>query len=418
MIKKGRTVLAGLAMAGAGGFAMPAQAGDGFYLGLEGGANFANKEKFKGYDFDGGLLGVPVEDGTVIARDKFKTGWLGGVTLGVATRSGLRPELEFVYREDKFDKGNVLPGAFGPTLLSTDNLHGEQNVEAAMLNLWLDLAKSSSVHPYIGGGGGYARFRIKNVQYGDTPELRRDHDDIFAWQAGAGLDFDLTERFDLGLGYRYFHTDKAKFNAVRAQPDAEQTTHYRSHAALLSMRYSFGASEPPPAAPPMEQVAVVPVQEPPAPPPPPPPPPCQIPEPGQPMTLEGCKAGDTLVLRGVNFEFDKATLAPNAKTILDQVTLALAARTDIKVEIAGHTDSKGSDIYNESLSRRRADSVRQYFIGHGIDASRMTTMGYGETRPVADNESDAGRELNRRVELKITQGGAGVTVAPPAGTTQ
>ena len=169
-------------------------------------------------------------------------------------------------------------------------------------------------------------------------------------------------------------------------------------------------------APPPEQVAVVPVQEPPAPPPPPPPPPCRSPEPGQPITLDGCKAGDTIVLRGVNFEFDKATLAPNAKTLLDEVGKALAGRTDIKVEIAGHTDAKGSDLYNESLSRRRADSVRQYFIGQGIEAGRMTTMGYGETQPVADNETEAGRELNRRVELKITEGGAGVTVAPPAGT--
>jgi len=159
---------------------------------------------------------------------------------------------------------------------------------------------------------------------------------------------------------------------------------------------------PPPA--PEQPVKVVPVaQAAPAapPPPPPPPPPCLPPAAGQPIDLDGCKAGDTIVLRGVTFDFNKARLTPNAKTILNQVADALVARKDIDVEIDGYTDSVGSDSYNLKLSQRRADSVKQYLIGRGIDAGRMTTKGYGETKPIASNKTDEGREMNRRVELKI-----------------
>ena len=135
---------------------------------------------------------------------------------------------------------------------------------------------------------------------------------------------------------------------------------------------------------------------------PPPPPPCKTPEAGQRVDLSGCGVGDTIVLHGVNFEFDKATLTVNAKTILDGVADALTSAPGINVEIGGHTDSRGSDEYNEKLSERRSESVMQYLIGRGVAAERMSAHGYGESTPVADNETDEGRELNRRVELKVT----------------
>ncbi|MGQ0620570.1 MAG: OmpA family protein [Panacagrimonas sp.] len=144
-----------------------------------------------------------------------------------------------------------------------------------------------------------------------------------------------------------------------------------------------------------------------------PPPKCKAPEPGQPVSLDGCGVGDTIVLRGVNFDFDKSTLTVNAKTILDGVAEALKKRPDIKVEIGGHTDAKGSDDYNLKLSGRRSKSVRDYLAKVGVAAERMTSKGYGESMPVADNETDDGRELNRRVELKVTESSGGVTVAPP-----
>ena len=110
----------------------------------------------------------------------------------------------------------------------------------------------------------------------------------------------------------------------------------------------------------------------------------------------------TMVLQGVNFEFDEDRLTLNAKTLLDQVAGALTKRSDIKIELEGHTDSKGSDTYNQALSEARAASVKRYLIERGVDGGRMSTVGYGETMPVADNTTDEGRELNRRVQLKVT----------------
>ena len=191
---------------------------------------------------------------------------------------------------------------------------------------------------------------------------------------------------------------------------------YETQTALLTLRYAFGGTPkeaPPPEAPP---VAVVQAEPAPPPPPPPPPPPCESPKPGQPFSLEGCEVGQTLVLHGVNFEFDKSRLTVNAKTLLDMVADALLARQDIQVEIAGHTDSKGADAYNQKLSESRADAVKVYLVERGITGTRMTTVGYGETKPVADNATDEGRELNRRVELRVTSSnpadGPAPTVAP------
>lgn len=119
------------------------------------------------------------------------------------------------------------------------------------------------------------------------------------------------------------------------------------------------------------------------------------------IDLRGCEAGDVLVLRGVNFEFDEDRLTVNARTLLDDVVAALEAAPEIEVEIAGHTDSLGSEAYNQGLSERRARAVREYLVSQGIDAERLSERGYGEAEPIADNDSEEGRELNRRVELRV-----------------
>lgn len=143
-------------------------------------------------------------------------------------------------------------------------------------------------------------------------------------------------------------------------------------------------------------------------------PPCKKPLPGERVSLAGCGAGAVFVLNGVSFEFDKARLTPNAKTILDGVSDELQTFADIKVELSGHTDSRGADSYNQRLSEARAESVLEYLVSKGIVESRMTAVGFGESQPVADNNTDEGREQNRRVELKIISGGAAEPTAPAA----
>jgi outer membrane protein OmpA-like peptidoglycan-associated protein/plastocyanin len=144
----------------------------------------------------------------------------------------------------------------------------------------------------------------------------------------------------------------------------------------------------------------------PAPPPLPPPPPVATPcqaQPGETITLAGCATGDTLVLHGVTFEFNKATLTPDARALLDQVVTALKARDDIKVEVDGHTDGIGSEAYNQKLSEARAGSVKKYLVDGGIGDTRLTAKGFGKTMPIADNSTEAGRDLNRRVELRVVE---------------
>ena len=140
--------------------------------------------------------------------------------------------------------------------------------------------------------------------------------------------------------------------------------------------------------------------------------PCKAPAAGEKVSLAGCGTGDVIVLRGVNFEFDKSRLTSNAKTILDGVATELLAYPGIIIELGGHTDAKGSDEYNQKLSEQRAAAVVSYFASKGVSEDRMTSAGFGEAQPVADNETEEGRELNRRVELKITAGSGVVTPAP------
>jgi outer membrane protein OmpA-like peptidoglycan-associated protein len=108
-------------------------------------------------------------------------------------------------------------------------------------------------------------------------------------------------------------------------------------------------------------------------------------------------------LRNIFFDFDKATLRPESKTELERVYTLLIENPRMKVRVAGHTDSQGSDEYNQRLSEARAKSVQDYLISRGIPANRLAFIGYGESRPIDTNDTDEGRQNNRRVELEILE---------------
>ena len=109
-----------------------------------------------------------------------------------------------------------------------------------------------------------------------------------------------------------------------------------------------------------------------------------------------------VITKRIHFEFDKSVIRPISFRILDAVVDIMKENPDIrKVRVEGHTDSKGSDAYNIKLSQRRSNSVRDYLISHGIEADRLVGVGYGETRPVATNDTAEGRAQNRRVEFTI-----------------
>jgi outer membrane protein OmpA-like peptidoglycan-associated protein len=108
-----------------------------------------------------------------------------------------------------------------------------------------------------------------------------------------------------------------------------------------------------------------------------------------------------LILRGVNFAFNSFELSSRAKAILDKELTILQEVPDAKFEIAGHADSIGSEVYNQILSERRAESVKDFLVSRGVSRNRITVMGYGESVPIASNDTEEGRAQNRRVEMNI-----------------
>ncbi len=140
-----------------------------------------------------------------------------------------------------------------------------------------------------------------------------------------------------------------------------------------------------------------------APPPPPPvvveapPPPVGIPPP-----VTEIKDDKIELKQKVEFDVAKATLLPDSKTLLDEVVTIMKDHPEIeRIRIEGHTDSDASDAYNLKLSNDRAAAVRAYLESKGIEGKRMESKGFGESKPVADNTTEAGKDDNRRVEIHI-----------------
>jgi outer membrane protein OmpA-like peptidoglycan-associated protein len=117
--------------------------------------------------------------------------------------------------------------------------------------------------------------------------------------------------------------------------------------------------------------------------------------------MKKIKIGESIVLRNIFFDYDKATLRDESTAELERLREILVDNPTIKVEISGHTDNVGSDAYNLDLSDRRAQSVVSYLVEKGIDESRMIAKGYGEGQPLATNDTPEGRQENRRTEFKI-----------------
>jgi outer membrane protein OmpA-like peptidoglycan-associated protein len=139
-----------------------------------------------------------------------------------------------------------------------------------------------------------------------------------------------------------------------------------------------------------------PTPPPPAPPPPPPPKPAPAPAPPP-----APKVIDKLTLQ-VLFDVDKSTITEAGQKELQKAVPFVKKYLGAKMEVEGHTDSTGTDAYNQKLSERRAAAVKDYLIKEaGVESSKITAVGYGESRPVADNKTAAGRTQNRRVEILI-----------------
>jgi outer membrane protein OmpA-like peptidoglycan-associated protein len=207
---------------------------------------------------------------------------------------------------------------------------------------------------YIGAQGGY---------YRDVSGPMSD--DGAGFNAGGGVNFTIAENTTFGVFGRY---DYMNLVAAPRSDVARQLV-----LAGLTLQHVF---EPPP--PPPERV----VQ---APPPPPPAP----------------RPTRKIVLRGVNFDFDKSNIRADARPILDEAIRTLQEEHDVNLSVEGHTDAIGTDAYNQRLSERRAHAVADYLAAGGLRRNRLRVEGFGESKPVATNATEDGRAQNRRVELHV-----------------
>jgi outer membrane protein OmpA-like peptidoglycan-associated protein len=199
------------------------------------------------------------------------------------------------------------------------------------------------------------------------------------FSVGGGVDFNVTPQVAIGLFGRWnraYMSPRPKDLGPTQASDERFGEDARWATFGVGLKYAFNGPVAAPA-------------------PPPPPPVAQAPAP-PPAPVK-----KKIVLRSVHFDFDKSTIRPDAAPVLNEAVATLKAEGGIAVIVEGYTDSVGTDAYNLKLSHRRADAVRQYLVKHGIPANRITTEGFGESRPVASNDTADGRAQNRRVELRV-----------------
>lgn len=276
-------------------------------------------------------------------------------------------------------------------------------------------ARDAVVSPYITAGIGL----LRNAPDGGDKE----HFEMA--QAGLGLFINVAEKKNGALKFALRPEVKARW-AFPSGNDPQDK--YLDYLAGLGFQFSFGDARPEPAPPaPAPQPA-------PLPPPPPPPQPeaprdtdgdgvidprdkCPDTPRGVAVDTDGCPRRGAATLQGVTFEFNSSNLTPASRPVLEEVAADLKRYPRLKIELQGHTDSVGADAYNMKLSAERANAVRVYLIEQGVPEQQLTSRGYGETQPVADNKTDEGRAQNRRVVMNVLENPGDVDVKVEAPNT-
>ena len=225
------------------------------------------------------------------------------------------------------------------------------------------------VKPFVVAGFG------ANILRTSSPQMQNDVDQAYHW--GLGVRFAASERIDLRIDGRQ-----------EIVPDRTHNGATSDFEFLVGATYRIGSIDRP--LPPRPPPVVVEDD------PPPPPPPVVVPVP-QPEPIAE--------LAGIGFELDSAVISIDSAPILERAYQMLSKHPELRIEISGHTSSEGDPDRNLRLSLARAEAVKAYLVGRGIDAERIQTVGVGSEKPIASNGSEEGRRQNRRMEFHILQSG-------------
>jgi OmpA-OmpF porin, OOP family len=324
----------------------------GWYVGIEGGANWV--------DDNDGLLGInsglPFFSETVT----YDTGWAVLATVGYAFDNNWRIELEGGYRQNDIDLVSV------PAFFSTSG--GELNELTVMANVLYDIPLTDRLDLTFGVGAGVDRAEFEPPAFwgGD------DDDWNFAYQGIAGLSYAITDRLDLTLTYRYLHVDEPEFTVPggpNPTPEHWAMEDVEKHTVTVGLRYDLYEDEaplPPPVAPP-----------PPAPP--------EV-EPKQFI---------------VYFGFNKCNITKEADQVLNEAADAAKADGGARVQIVGHTDTVGSDSYNQKLSNCRANAAKSGLVAKGIPGDAISASGRGETELMVKTGDNVKEPQNRRATIDL-----------------
>jgi outer membrane protein OmpA-like peptidoglycan-associated protein/opacity protein-like surface antigen len=297
-------------------------------------------------------------------RGDFDRGWALFGSIGYAFENRIRVELELGYRDNEFEQ--LYDSSSSPI-----DSGGGLSEFSIMANLLYDIPLGKRWSVSLGGGVGMDRANLKV----DTLDFD-DSDWRFAYQGIAGLNYAIGERTQLFLNYRFLHVDAPEFTWYEdVTPGITHRTIFLSdinkQSVSLGLRVAFNGPDVPPPPPPV------------TPPPPPPPPP--------PMP-------DQFV---VFFGFNKSNISGEAMQVITDAATTAKEKGSASIIIIGHTDSSGSDAYNEALSLRRATAVKGALVSLGIAEDKISPTGKGETELLVKTGDGVKEPQNRRATIDL-----------------
>ena len=331
---------------------------DQWYLGLAGGWNRQDPYRIAlPSSGRNSVRSVPIGT-TAIARTDYDNSYVGLVTAGREFGDGWRGEFELGYRDASVRR----IGGYAA--------EGDSHTYSAMANGLYDFDLGLPVTPYLGAGLGTAIWETHNnhLSYGTGPTSSASTGPSFAYQAMAGISYDITPQWKLGLEYRYFGIVDHPTGTLEA---------YKSHSALINIRYGFGEEEHQEMA---QTAAYV-------------PPPVQAPQPAR-------APRNYLVF----FDFDKSDLTSDARQIVDQAAQNVKGANVTRISVTGHTDTVGSDAYNLRLSHRRAESVSSELQAQGVPESEIAIYAKGKRDLLVPTADGVREPQNRRVQIVFEDG--------------